>query len=208
MGGAVSNHTPRQSGLRSRRADHQIYTSRANRCGTREVFRTLAEEKFFAGLQRREFSLRIAWLLSEINRVHPFREGNGRTQRQFVRQLCVGVGFKLHFEAVSRERLVQASILAAGGDLTMMERLTDEISDTERIQALAKLISHFEKHAFGWNDYYLATTTAGQSYTGTFAGSDGTDFFFYDTDNRILVGKTTDLTNIPEPGGPIAFTSS
>ncbi len=172
------------------------------------VFDTLAEENFFAGLQRKELSRRMAWLLSEINRIHPFREGNGRAQRQFVRQLCNGIGFKLHFEVVSKERLVQASILSASGDVTMMERLTDEISDTERIQPLTKLIAHFDRQAFKWNDYYLATTTAGRNYTGKFAGSDGTSFFFYDDENRILVGKAADLKDLPEPSNPISFTSS
>jgi len=154
-----------------------------------KVFRTLAEENFFAGLVRRDFSRKVAWLLSEINRIHPFREGNGRAQRQFVRQLCRGIGFTLHFEVVSKERLVQASILSAHGDLSMMERLTDEISNTERIQPLTKLIAHFEKHGFGWNDRYLAATTAGQEYTGTFAGSDGSNFFFYDREIASWSGK-------------------
>lgn len=172
------------------------------------VFRTLTQENFFAGLQRKEFSRRVAWLLSEINRVHPFREGNGRAQRQFVRQLCGSIGFKLHFEVVSRERLVEASILSANGDLTTMERLADEISDTERIQSLTKLIAHFDKHTFRWNDHYLATTTPGRNYSGKFAGSDGTNFFFYDKENRILVGKVADLTNIPKPGDSTSFTSS
>jgi len=173
-----------------------------------KVFHKLAEENFFAGMQRKKFSRRTAWLLSEMNRIHPFREGNGRAQRQFVRQLCNSIGFKLHFEVVSKERLIQASILSASGDLSMMERLTDEISDTERIQPLAKLIAHFDKHAFGWNDHYLATTTPGRSYTGKFAGSDGANFFFYEEDNHILVGRAADLSDVPKPGTPISFTSS
>jgi hypothetical protein len=51
-----------------------------------------------------------------------------------------------------------------------MERLLGEITDTERIQPLAKVIAHFERSQFNWNDVYLATTTHGQSYVGTFAG--------------------------------------
>src|SRR5580658_1623099 len=137
----------------------------------KRVFDELANEHFLEGLPRREFARKVAGLFSEINRIHPFREGNGRTQRQFVRQLADSLGFKLHFEVVSKERLIQASILSAQGDVAMMERLFDEITDTERIQPLAKVIAHFEKSRFVWNDIYLATTTPGQSYVGTFAGS-------------------------------------
>ncbi len=172
------------------------------------VFRIVADENFFRSLQRKDLSRRIAWLLSEINRIHPFREGNGRAQRQFVRQLCDSLGFKLRFEVISRERLVQASILSANGDLSMMERLTDEISDTERVQPLSKLISHFDGHNFSWNEHYVATTTSGQSYAGTLAGTDGANFFFYDNQNRILLGKAADLKEPVTPGNRVSFTAS
>jgi cell filamentation protein len=123
----------------------------------KRVFDELAADHFLEGLPRREFARKIAALFSEINRIHSFREGNGRTQRQFVRQLADSLGFKLHFEVVSKERLIQASILSANGDVAMMERLMDEITDTERVQSLAKVIAHLENSRFGWNDIYLAT---------------------------------------------------
>lgn len=174
----------------------------------KHVFDELANEHFLEGLPRREFARKIAALLSEINRIHPFREGNGRAQRQLVRQLADSLGFKLHFEVVSKERLIQASILSANGDVAMMERLLDEITDTERIQSLAKVIAHFERSQFGWNDIYLATTSPGQDYAGTFAGSDGANFFFRDDQNRILVGELKDLKQPAESGEKISFTAS
>lgn len=76
----------------------------------KRVFDQLADENFLEGLPRKEFARKIAGLFSEINRIHPFREGNGRTQRQFVRQLADSLGFRIHFEVVSKERLIQASI--------------------------------------------------------------------------------------------------
>jgi fido (protein-threonine AMPylation protein) len=156
------------------------------------TFEALARDGFFKGLRRRDFARKIALLFSEINRIHPFREGNGRAQRQFVRQLSNGVGYKLHFEVVSRERLVQASILSANGDTDMMVRLMDEITDTERIQPMAKVIDHLKRNRFKWNDVYIATTTPGQQYTGTFAGDDGSNFFFRTAENQILVGRISD----------------
>jgi len=172
------------------------------------VFDQLADEHFLEGLPRKEFARKIAGLFSEINRIHAFREGNGRTQRQFVRQLADSLGFTVHFEVVSRERLIQASIQSVGGDVAMMERLLDEITDTERIQPLAKVIEHLERSQFAWNDIYLATTTPGQNYAGTFAGSDGANFFFRDEENRILVGNGKDLKKPTESGEKISFTAS
>jgi len=173
-----------------------------------KVFRELANAQFLQGLPRKEFSSKSAVLLSEINRIHPFREGNGRTQRLFVSQLAQRLGFELHFEVVTRDRLVQASILSANGDVAMMVRLMDEITDTDRIQPLAKIITYFEQVEFNWNDVYLATTTRGQSYTGTFGGSDGEDFFFRDDENRVLVGKLQDLKQPVKSGAKINFIAS
>jgi cell filamentation protein, protein adenylyltransferase len=173
-----------------------------------KVFGQLADEHFLEGLQRREFARKVAGLLSEINRIHPFREGNGRAQRQFVRQLAESLGHKLRFDLVSKERNIQASVLSAKGDLAMMERLLDEITDSERIQPLVKVIAHLEKHNYAWNERYLATTTPGQKYDGTFAGSGGANFFFHDDKNRIFVGSLKDLKGSPKPEEKISFTAS
>ena len=171
------------------------------------VFQNLARDGFLKGLPRKNFAHKMAMLFAEINRIHPFREGNGRAQRQFVRQLSNSVGYKLHFEVVSQERLVQASIVSANGDMDMMARLMDEITDTERIQPLAKVIDHLERSDFKWNDLYIATTTPGKEYTGTFAGTDGGNFFFRTEQNQLLVGKLKDLNAVPGPGEKINFTA-
>ncbi len=171
------------------------------------VFQNLARDGFLKGLSRRDFAHKMGILFAEINRIHPFREGNGRAQRQFVRQLSNSVGYKLHFEVVSKERLVQASILSASGNVDMMVRLMDEITDTERIQPLAKVIDHLKRNDFKWNDVYVATTTPGQQYAGTFAGADGSNFFFRTEQNELFVGKLSDLEQTPGPGEKINFTA-
>ena len=51
-------------------------------------------------------------------------------------------------------------------------------------QSLAKVIAHLESGQFKWNDIYLAATTPGQSYAGTFAGSDGANFLFRDDETE------------------------
>jgi cell filamentation protein len=37
-----------------------------------------------------------------INACHPFREGNGRTQRSFLRQLAAAAGWRLDWSALDR----------------------------------------------------------------------------------------------------------
>jgi len=171
------------------------------------LFQNLARDNFLKSLPRKDFAHKLALLFGEINRIHPFREGNGRAQRTFVRQLSSSVGYKPNFKVVSKERMVQASILSANGDFDMMARLMDEITDTERIQPLVKLIEHLERNRFNWNDRYIATTTSGQPYAGIFAESNGSNFFFRTEQSQILVGKLKDLKQAPRPGEKICFTA-
>jgi cell filamentation protein len=56
-----------------------------------------------------DFARRAAYYLGEINAVHPFRDGNGRTQREFIRELSVRNGWMLDWTRVSREQMVEAS---------------------------------------------------------------------------------------------------
>jgi len=171
------------------------------------VFGELAQDNFLRSLPRKVFANKMAQLFSEMNRIHPFREGNGRAQRQFVRQLAQG-SYKPHFDVVSKERLVTASIASAHGDNSMLERMMDEITDTERIQPLKKLIAFFGRERYEWNDRYIATTTPGQRYRGIFAQAAGDDFFFYDDQNRIVVGKTSDLPTAARANDKIDFEAS
>jgi len=55
------------------------------------ILRKLPGESYLAGADRESFARRAAFYL--INAVHPFREGNGRAQREFIRELGVGAGF-------------------------------------------------------------------------------------------------------------------
>ena len=46
-----------------------------------QTFAKLAEENHLAGQDPNKFAERAAYYLGELNAVHPFREGNGRTPR-------------------------------------------------------------------------------------------------------------------------------
>src|SRR5712675_1042429 len=52
-----------------------------------QVFRKLAAAECLRQLDATRFADRAAYFLGEVNAAHPFREGNGRTQREFLREL-------------------------------------------------------------------------------------------------------------------------
>jgi cell filamentation protein len=72
-----------------------------------EIFRALHSENFLLDLDREAFVARLAYYLGEVNAVHPFREGNGRTQRAFFEQLAREAGYTLawqHLDAAGTSR--------------------------------------------------------------------------------------------------------
>jgi cell filamentation protein len=69
----------------------------------------LQDERFLKGLDRIETCARGAYFIGELNAIHPFRDGNGRAQREFIRQLFARNGFSLARARVSREQMAQAS---------------------------------------------------------------------------------------------------
>lgn len=66
--------------------------------------RELKNENYLKGLNKEELAKRLAYYLSELNVLHPFREGNGRTTREFIRQLALKNGYKLNLKKVSQKR--------------------------------------------------------------------------------------------------------
>ena len=73
------------------------------------IFRKLQGENHLKGTNAESFAGRAGFYLGEINAVHPFREGNGRAQREFIRQLGVAAGFSIDWSRTSREQMNDAS---------------------------------------------------------------------------------------------------
>lgn len=96
-------------------------TARAR--GTRAQVRTPHE---CAGLTR---WLSSGWTIllrtQQVNAAHPFREGNGRTQRAFFRQLARDTGWSLRWVNVTADENASAGETSLMGDNGPLEVLLD-----------------------------------------------------------------------------------
>lgn len=107
----------------SRFANFPLIENYLTRC-----FAQLSQENWLIGLAPEDFVTRAAFYMSEINAVHPFREGNGRVQRLFCGQLAIEAGYFIDFESVGEEQMYSAMIASFNGDPHLLEGLLREIT--------------------------------------------------------------------------------
>jgi len=71
----------------------------------------------FATCQAEEFARLSAEFLGELNAIHPFREGNGRSQLAFIGLIGETFGHPFHFERLQRDTFLSAMIASFVGQL-------------------------------------------------------------------------------------------
>ena len=96
---------------------------------SQSLFKALKNEKYLKDLPIQAIAPRLAHYLSEINAVHPFREGNGRVQRLFVSQLATQAGHSLDYSALDQNEVYKVMHAAfAGNEKPLTELILKIIS--------------------------------------------------------------------------------
>lgn len=75
----------------------------------KQIFNDIAMDVSLGVFQSEVAPKRFAYHFAEVNALHPFREGNGRAQREFIRELALSQGFLIEFSRVSAEDMLDAS---------------------------------------------------------------------------------------------------
>lgn len=88
-----------------------------------KIFLQLKQEQYLKNCTDKDIAKRAAYYLGEINAIHPFREGNGRTQREFIRQLLLPLNYYVDYSKVKPDMMLYASINAFAGDYQLMTQL-------------------------------------------------------------------------------------
>lgn len=80
------------------------------------LFARLINPAFQPGGDSNAFILALAEFVGELNAIHPFREGNGRTQLVFIRLLGQRAGHPFRLQNVEAEEFMQAMIASFNFD--------------------------------------------------------------------------------------------
>jgi cell filamentation protein len=81
----------------------------------RRVFAALPDGRILASFTKQKFAKVSAHFLAELNAIHPFRDGNGRTQLAFVAALAHAVGHPLKIDRLEPTEFLQVMIKSFHG---------------------------------------------------------------------------------------------
>jgi cell filamentation protein len=89
---------------------------------------SLAAEKHLQGLDKPRFVERLAHYYAEWNALHPFREGNGRSTREFIAQLAREAGYEFDQKHIDNDKNQwnDAAMRSFKGDLEPMQQIFNE----------------------------------------------------------------------------------
>jgi cell filamentation protein len=82
----------------------------------RRLFAAFTKAGHFRSLSPAAFAGKAAHFLAELNAIHPFREGNGRTQLSFLTVLAEQAGHPLSLERLQPEAILKATISSFSGN--------------------------------------------------------------------------------------------
>ncbi|SEL64904.1 cell filamentation protein [Ruminococcus sp. YRD2003] len=90
-------------------------------------FQRLQSQNYLRDLPSEAFITEVTELYHELNMLHPFREGNGRTLRLFISLLIRNANHDIDFSVCDADILSIATIKAAQGDISMLREVFSEL---------------------------------------------------------------------------------
>jgi len=79
------------------------------------LFGDLAADDYLRGLDSSTFADKAAHFLAELNAIHAFREGNGRSQLTFFALLADHAGYPVNFARLDPDKMLDAMIASFDG---------------------------------------------------------------------------------------------
>lgn len=97
----------------------------------KKIFAQIHEKQLLKETDRQKQIENLSWVMAELNIVHPFREGNGRSTRELIRCMALEYGLHINWGNTDRETLINAAIDAVDDDMAFCGVLTQCIETEE-----------------------------------------------------------------------------
>ena len=74
-----------------------------------DVHSRILKADYLKNLRPAQFAIQAGSIIGDVNYAHPFREGNGRAQMQYLKQLAQRAGHPLDLSRLNQEQWIHAS---------------------------------------------------------------------------------------------------
>lgn len=96
-----------------------------------ELFWKLEANSFLTKLEEdddEDFIYELAYVMGELEAIHPFADGNGRAIRFFITQIAEKAGYAIRWDSADPAQLLEASIASIDGDYQALVDVLDEVT--------------------------------------------------------------------------------
>jgi cell filamentation protein len=168
------------------------------------LFAELRTGNNLTGLSTAAFCAQAASFLVRLNSVHPFREGNGRTQRAFMAALARHAGHEIAFDVVSKRMNMDASIESTVTDPAPMHELLKQLMDSAFVTTLRAAYPAIASHHPDLADLEIRVLEPGPTYLLVMLLTTTGHFVARTPEGRLVAGMRAELPS-PEPQPGDAF---
>ena len=97
----------------------------------RRVFDEIHTKKLLSEQDSEKQIQNLSHVMTELNIIHPFREGNGRSIRELIRCMGLEYGLRLNWGNTDRDTLIDAAIASVDDDMAFCDVLTQCLETEE-----------------------------------------------------------------------------
>lgn len=97
----------------------------------RRVFREIHETGMLREQDLQVQIRHLSYVMAELNLIHPFREGNGRSIRELIRCMALSYGLFLNWGNTDRDSLIDAAIASVDDDMAFCDVLNQCLEEEE-----------------------------------------------------------------------------
>lgn len=94
---------------------------------SQSIFSKLLSDRYLKGRERDQFINDLAFYMGEVEALHPFADGNGRTARLFFYLLTLNAGYDVKWYEMDPDRLLEADISAIDGEYQSLVAVLSDV---------------------------------------------------------------------------------
>lgn len=97
----------------------------------RRVFREIHEREMLCEKEPQAQLRNLSHVMAELNIIHPFREGNGRSIRELIRCMALMYGLFINWGNTNRDALMDAAVASVDDDMAFCDVLKQCLESEE-----------------------------------------------------------------------------